>query len=166
MTHMNRALSGIATAAFAIVCLWAPAYGAADAAQLDRMFPKSTLQIATPDARLHPVKVWVADTMERRARGLMFVKHLEDSEGMLFIYERPQPVSMWMKNTLIPLDMLFVAADGKIIRVAANTKPHSLDTIDSQGDAIAVIELKGGMAAKLKITEGARVLHPLFNKRS
>jgi uncharacterized membrane protein (UPF0127 family) len=133
-----------------------------DAAQLDRAFPRTTLKIATPNARLHTIKAWVADTYERRARGLMFVKHLEDDEGMLFIYERPQEVGMWMKNTFIPLDMLFVDAAGKVIRVAENTEPHSLTTISSQGSALGVIELKGGTAQRLGIVPGARVMHAAF----
>jgi uncharacterized membrane protein (UPF0127 family) len=151
----------------AVVCLcaalWLAPQAFADtssAAQLDRLFRRSTLQIATPDARLHTFKVWVADDPERRARGLMFVKQLAPDEGMLFIYDEPQAVSMWMKNTFIPLDMLFVAADGKIINVAENTKPHSLDTITSQGDALAVVELNAGTAARLKIAKGARVMLP------
>ncbi len=162
MTSMNRWVTSL-ICAFSALWFTTPALGdASDAAQLDRIFKKSTVQIATPDARLHTFKVWVADDIERRSRGLMFVKQLADNEGMLFIYEQPQEVSMWMKNTFIPLDMLFVAADGKVIRVAANTEPQSLKTIDSQGDAIAVIELKGGTAAKLRIAKGARVMHAVF----
>lgn len=133
-----------------------------DGTQLDRIFRRSSLQIATPDARLHTFKVWIADDYERRARGLMFVKQLADDEGMLFIYEQPQSIGMWMKNTFIALDMLFVAADGKVINVAANAEPHSLKTIESRGDALGVIELKAGTAAKLHIAKGARVMHAAF----
>ena len=136
-----------------------------DSAQLDRVFRKGTLQIATPDARLHTFKIWLADDPERRARGLMFVKHLADNEGMLFVYEQPQPVGMWMKNTFISLDMVFVAADGKVIRVAENTEPHSLKTIESNGDALGVVELKAGTAKRLRIAKGARVMHPAFDDR-
>lgn len=138
---------------------------ASETAQLDRLFPRSTLQIATPNARLHKFNVWLADDTERRTRGLMFVKHLADDEGMLFVFEQPQPISMWMKNTYISLDMLFVAADGKIVRVAANTEPMSLKTIESGGPALAVIELKAGSAARLHITKGARVTHPAFGSK-
>jgi uncharacterized membrane protein (UPF0127 family) len=72
---------------------------------------------------------------------------------------------MWMKNTYIPLDMLFVAADGKVIRVAANTQPLSLQTIESGGPALAVIELKAGTAARLRIGKGARVMHGVFGSK-
>ena len=156
----------IAVLLYLCITLVAPSSAHADttgAAQLDRLFRKDTLQIATPDARLHSFKVWLADDPERRARGLMFVKHLADNEGMLFIYEQPQPVGMWMKNTFIPLDMVFVAADGKVIRVVENTEPHSLKTIESNGDALGVVELKAGTAARLRIAKGARVLHPAFD---
>lgn len=147
----------------ALAALAAPALAAADdAAQLDRIYRRSTLKVATPDARLHTFKVWLADDNERRARGLMFVKHLADDEGMLFIYDRAQPIAMWMKNTFIPLDMVFVAADGKVINVAENTEPHSLKTIESNGDALGVIELKAGTAKKLRIAKGARVMHAAF----
>lgn len=133
-----------------------------DAAELDRSFPRSTLQIATPDARLHKFKVWLADEPRRRERGLMFVKQLADDEGMLFVYEQPMGISMWMKNTFIPLDMVFVAADGKVINVVENTEPQSLKTIDSAGAALGVVELKGGTAKKLRIAKGARVMHAAF----
>ena len=136
-----------------------------DAAQLDRVFRRSKLQIATPDARLHTFRVWLADDPERRARGLMFVKQLADDEGMLFIYEQPQPIGMWMKNTFIPLDMLFVAADGKVIRVVENTEPLSLKTIESGGIVRGVIELPAGTAAKLRIVKGAQILHPAFSSQ-
>lgn len=134
----------------------------ADAPQLDRLFPRSTLQIATPDARLHTFNIWVADDDKTRQRGLMFVQKLADDEGMLFLYPQPTRAGMWMKNTYIPLDMLFVAADGKVMHVAQNTEPHSLKTIEAPVDVIAVIELKGGTTARLHIAKGARVMHPAF----
>jgi hypothetical protein len=81
---------------------------------------------------------------------------------MLFLYPEEQAIGMWMKNTCISLDMLFVAADGRVTRVAENTTPHSLTTISSGGPARGVIELKGGTAARLGIRAGARVEHPSF----
>jgi uncharacterized membrane protein (UPF0127 family) len=134
-----------------------------DAADLDRTFRRSTLQIATPDARLHKFNVWIADDEARRARGLMFVQHLAAQDGMLFVYPQPQAIAMWMKNTFVPLDMLFVAADGKVVTVVANTEPHSLKTIESGGIVLGVVELAGGTAARLKIAPGAQVIHPAFS---
>ena len=157
---------------FSAICLLLMMFGAAgadtrkadatDAADLDRIFARSTLQIATPDAKLHRFNVWIADDDPRRARGLMFVKHLSAQDGMLFVYPQPQPVGIWMKNTFIPLDILFVAADGKVTRVVANAEPHSLKTMDSGGMVLGVIELAAGTAARLKIAPGARVIHPAF----
>lgn len=77
---------------------------------------------------------------------------------MLFIYPQPQPVTMWMKNTYVPLDMLFVAADGKVIKVVQNTEPLSLKTIESGGIVLGVVELPAGTAARLKIAAGAQVI--------
>ncbi|HEY4366435.1 MAG TPA: DUF192 domain-containing protein [Steroidobacteraceae bacterium] len=134
-----------------------------DAEQLDRMFERSTLQIATPDARLHTFHIWIADNDARRERGLMFVRQLEPDAGMLFIYESPQSIAMWMKNTKIPLDMLFVAANGRVMRVAEHTEPESLKTIESGSNVIGVIELNAGTAAKLNIKAGAVVMHPAFS---
>jgi uncharacterized membrane protein (UPF0127 family) len=130
--------------------------------QLDRAFTRSTLKIATPDARLHTFKIWIADDAERRARGLMFVERLDEDAGMLFVYPRVEPVSMWMKNTHIALDMLFVGPDGRVEHVVENTTPLSLDTIESKAAVRAVVELKGGVAKRLKIRPGAKVIHPAF----
>jgi hypothetical protein len=132
--------------------------------QLDQLFPESTLQIATPDARLHAFRIWIAQDDARRARGLMFVRALQDDHGMLFLYPKEQRIAMWMKNTFIPLDMLFVRADGRIEQVVENTTPHSLATIESKRPVLAVIELKAGTAARLHIRQGAQVMHPSFRK--
>lgn len=131
--------------------------------QLDQHFPRSSLQIATPDARLHKFDIWVADDDARRARGLMFVTKLPEQKGMLFIYPKAQPVAMWMKNTHIPLDMLFVRADGRVARVVENTTPMSTKTIESGEPVLAVIELAGGVAKRNNIRVGAQVIHPAFS---
>lgn len=134
----------------------------ADSRRLDGIFPRSTLTIATPDARLHTFKVWVADNDSRRSLGLMHVKELAADAGMLFIYPQPRQIAMWMKNTYLPLDMLFVAADGRVANVIANTVPHSLQTIESRAQVLGVIELKAGTAARLHIGAGARLQSPVF----
>jgi uncharacterized membrane protein (UPF0127 family) len=136
---------------------------ATDATELNRIFRRDTLQIATPDAKLHKFNIWVADDEDRRARGLMFVKHMNAGDAMLFVYPRPHAIAMWMKNTFIPLDVLFVASDGKVTRVVQNTEPHSLKPIGSGSDVLGFVELAAGTAARLKITEGARVIHPAFS---
>jgi len=105
----------------------------------------------------HRITVEIADTPEARSRGLMFRETLADDRGMLFLYPAPREVSMWMKNTLIPLDMLFVSKDGRIVRVARNAQPHSLTTIPSGEPVIAVLEIGGGRSAALGVRAGDRL---------
>ncbi len=120
-------------------------------------FPKSVIEIATPDAKVQRFNVWVADTEPHREQGLMFVKFLAEDSGMLFVYSQPRQISMWMKNTLIPLDMLFVDAHGRVQQIIANARPLSLDILSSKKPAQWVIELNGGAAEAHGITAGARV---------
>lgn len=103
-------------------------------------------------------KVEVARTDAERARGLMFRKSLAADGGMLFISDTQQLVGMWMKNTFIPLDMLFIDRRGRIINIAENAKPQSLDIIRSAGPVVAVLEVAGGTAARLGLRPGDRVL--------
>jgi uncharacterized membrane protein (UPF0127 family) len=132
------------------------------APSLDETFPKTQLKIATPDARLHRFDVWVAQDDAHRERGLMFVKHMPPDAGMLFVYSAPRTVSMWMKNTVLPLDMLFVNGVGKVEKVVENTTPFSLQTIDSGVPVVAVIELNAGTCSRLHIRAGASVIHAFF----
>lgn len=120
-------------------------------------FPQATVVIATPDARVHRFKVWVADTAAHREQGLMFVKQLPEDRGMLFVFPNAARVSFWMKNTFIPLDMIFIRTDGRVDTVAANTTPHSLDLVTPRGEVQQVLEIKGGLAHKLGIQAGALV---------
>jgi uncharacterized membrane protein (UPF0127 family) len=90
----------------------------------------------------------------------MFVRSLPAARGMLFVHPSPRPISMWMKNTYIPLDMVFIDVRGRIQQIIANTKPHSLDLVRSTAPAIAVLELAGGEAQRLGLKPGQRVIHP------
>jgi uncharacterized protein len=155
-------LARIVLALLAALLMSVAAADSKDGARLDQIFSRASLQIATPDARLHRFRIWVADDDQRRSLGLMFVKHLEDDQGMLFVYPSAQAISMWMKNTYIPLDMLFVRDDGRIQKVVANTTPLSLETIECKEPVVAVIELKAGVAQKLKIVPGSWVQHENF----
>lgn len=128
----------------------------------DLTFPKSRLTIETADNRFE-FQVELALTPQQRARGLMFRTDLPESGGMLFDFETPRPVTMWMRNTYIPLDMLFIDDDGRITRIAADARPLSDRTISSGGPVRAVLELRGGLAEELGIRPGDRVLHPLFS---
>lgn len=107
-------------------------------------------------------QVELADTPETRQRGLMFREKLASDRGMLFDYHKPRMVFMWMKNTLIPLDMLFLSETGIIVTIETNTVPHSLETISSKIPVRAVLELKAGIVEKFDIQVGDRVSHKIF----
>lgn len=104
----------------------------------------------------------VARSSSEKSRGLMFRTKLKPGFGMLFPYETPKPVSMWMRNTYISLDMIFVTADGRIHRIEERAQPHSDKIINSQGVVSGVLEIGGGEAARLKIRVGDMVLYSHF----
>ena len=114
----------------------------------------------TAGAQTHRFTVEVAASEAQQSRGLMFRTSIAPDAGMVFPFTPPRYASFWMKNTLIPLDILFVRADGSIDRIAENTVPESLEPVSSGGDVIAVLELAGGTAARLNITESAIVRWP------
>ncbi|UQD76922.1 DUF192 domain-containing protein [Bradyrhizobium japonicum] len=109
--------------------------------------------------------VEMATTEEEKQTGLMYRKELADGKGMLFDFKPEQEVSMWMKNTYVSLDMIFIRADGRILRIAENTEPLSTKIISSQGPARAVLEVVAGTAQKYGIRPGDRVGHPLFGTK-
>lgn len=100
-----------------------------------------------------------------RSRGLMFRRHMAPDHGMLFDFERDEPVTMWMKNTYLPLDMVFIRPDGTVSRIAADTEPLSTAIIPSGSPVVAVLELNAGTAARLGLQAGDRVEHPMFKAR-
>jgi uncharacterized protein len=106
--------------------------------------------------------VEVADDGEERARGLMFRAEMARSSGMLFIYPAPQRASFWMKNTLIPLDMIFADGTGRVTRVHSNAVPGDLTPIDGGEGVVAVLEINGGLAARIGIAPGTELRHPAF----
>lgn len=107
--------------------------------------------------KLHRFDVEVARTPEEQSKGLMFRKELPPDGGMLFLFDPPQVASFWMKNTVIPLDMIFIRPDGTIAHIAANTEPYSLQPVSSGQLNSAVLEIAGGRAAELGIAENDRV---------
>jgi uncharacterized membrane protein (UPF0127 family) len=118
--------------------------------------PRRALEIITK-AQRQIFEVEVASTREQRARGLMFRKAIPERDGMLFDFGRDQEIRMWMKDTLIPLDMIFIESDGRILRIEQNAEPESLRLISSGGQACAVLEVKAGTATKFGISVGDRV---------
>jgi len=119
-------------------------------------FPRTTLAI-TAHGHRDRFEIWIADTPVRQEQGLMFVRDLPASQGMLFPQDSPQVAHFWMKNTYIPLDMIFVGEDGRIAKIIANARPFSLDVLSSDVPVIAVLEIRGGEAHELGIGVGDRV---------
>jgi hypothetical protein len=127
-------------------------------------YPQGTLQILAADGGRHTFRIWIADTPARQMQGLMFVRDLPAEQGMLFVHREPLVASMWMKNTFIPLDMLFIDARGRVVSIAESTTPHSLDTISAGRPVTGVLELRGGEVARRGIRRGDRVLHQHFQR--
>ena len=131
--------------------------GSTEAAKSASGLSVVALDIRTVSGKSHSFKVEVARTDAEQARGLMFRESLAPDAGMIFPMDPPRPASFWMKNTVIPLDMIFVRPDGVIARIAAETVPYSLDPVDSGEPVAAVLEIAGGRAAQLGISEGDKV---------
>lgn len=115
---------------------------------------------------VHALEVEIAATPEQQSVGLMFRTHLADDKGMLFTHPEPRELTMWMRNTYIPLDMVFIRADGTVHRIEARTEPLSERVIASKGPVSAVLEIAGGNAARLGLKAGDRVVHPAFRAPS
>ena len=110
----------------------------------------------------HDFRIELAVTPEQRAQGLMHRRSLAPDAGMLFVYARTREVAMWMKNTFVSLDMLFISAEGEVVRIAERTEPLSLTTIRSGSPVKGVLEVVAGTVARLGIRPGDRILHPAF----
>jgi uncharacterized membrane protein (UPF0127 family) len=152
----GRLMASLAAASAVLVILCANPPARAASVQPLEIVTKSGVQVFS---------VEMATTEEEKTTGLMYRKELPDGKGMLFDFSPEQQISMWMKNTYIPLDMIFIRADGRILRIAENTEPLSTKIISSGGLAKGVLEVIAGTAQKYGIQPGDRVAHPLFNKR-
>ena len=128
-------------------------------------FFSAPLSISTSEGTRNLV-VYLAVNDRQRARGLMHVRKLPPDYGMLFLYDHERPLSMWMKNTYIPLDMLFIRADGTIESIVENTEPHSLKSIPSSGNAMAVLELNAGSVKQFGIKPGDKVHYRAFKHKA
>ena len=147
-----RLAAALVVAASAGLAALAPAHAAGQA----------TIEIVSKNG-VHPFSVELAANDAERARGLMFRKSLPEGQGMLFDFKRESPVSFWMHNTYISLDMIFIAGDGRIVHIVENAKPESDDLIPSGGPVRAVLEVIAGTAQKLDIAPGDRVTGSIFN---
>ncbi|NWG24181.1 MAG: DUF192 domain-containing protein [Pseudorhodoplanes sp.] len=122
---------------------------------------QKTVEIVSRNG-VHVFTVELATTEAERTQGLMYRRELPEGHGMLFDFQRDQELGFWMKNTYIPLDMIFIRGDGRIWRIAENTVPLSTKIVPSNGAVRAVLEVIGGTARKLGIAPGDRVAHPIF----
>ena len=142
---------------------WLSALGGWADPAADEAFPRSALQI---HSRSGPnwFNIRIADTEAHRELGLMFATHLPSDEGMLFPEDKPRIMTMWMKNTLIPLDMLFIDTHGRIVCLLANAKPESLDLLTCDKPVKAVLEIGGGEAQRRGVKVGDTVTHSTFHR--
>ncbi len=124
----------------------------------------SPLEIVAADGKTHHFTVEIADTEETREQGLMFRERLGPDAGMLFDFKEPLEVAFWMKNTPIPLDMLFIDRGGRIVSIAERTVPYSLTPIGAGQPVLAVLELNGGTASRLGIKPGDKVIQAIFQR--
>jgi len=131
---------------------------AATPARLLADFPTTSIVILNDDGPCVLLDVWVAASPKNRSRGLMFIEELGTYEGMIFLYQQPIDVTMWMKNTLIPLDMFFIRSDKTVARITENTTPLSTETIYSGEPVQMVLELAGGSAARWGFKPGNTIL--------
>jgi uncharacterized membrane protein (UPF0127 family) len=138
-----------------VLFLAAPARVPARAGELD------SLEIVTSTGR-HAFQVEIASNDATREHGLMDRRYMAPDHGMLFEFDREAPVAFWMKNTYIPLDMIFIAPSGVVTHIAANAEPLSERVIPSGGPSVAVLELDGGMAASIGLKVGDKIRHPFF----
>lgn len=155
-----RCRSILIAAVLALAACLAPVLARAQLAA----FGKSELTIVTAGGNQH-FTIEEAKTPEQMTQGLMYRRAMPADAGMLFEYEHPQPAAFWMKNTLIPLDMLFIATDGTVLDIHERAVPLSLDPIGTDQPVLAVLELNGGTVSRLGIKRGDKVDHPLFAKR-
>jgi uncharacterized protein len=165
---LRRALGALLLAVVALVAAGSPAPARAQDEGRESLlelssFPRSTLTIHSatrPDA--HVFRIWLADTPARQQQGLMYVRDLPAEEGMLFLDRQSRVWGMWMKNTFIPLDMVFIDARGRVAAIFERTVPQSLQTVSHPKPVKAVLELRGGEAARRGLRVGDRVDHPAF----
>ena len=141
-----------------ILCCGLLLAGQGGEGDLDSAFSRDTLLIAASEHACHVFEVYLALTPAQHSRGLMWVRYLPPFTGMLFIYPQQRTLSMWMKNTYIPLDILFIRADGSIANVATDTVPLTLDSVTAIEPLNYALELNAGVTERLHIDSGSTVI--------
>ena len=126
-------------------------------------FESGTLTLKT-DSGPHSFNIEIANTGGERVLGLMYRRELSADAGMLFLYDPPQPITMWMRNTILSLDMIFIGTDGKVHRIESHTEPFSTEVISSDGAVQGVLEVNAGTAAKIGLKPGDEVVFPGLRK--
>lgn len=147
-----------ALATLGAACEPRPAADENNASGLDALFEKESLIVISDDGKRHDFDVYIAADFEQQRRGLMFVRKLPETTGMLFVYENAGVRSMWMKNTYIPLDMIFARADGSVSSVIHDTVPQTLDSQSAIEPVSLVLELNAGTARRLKIGKHSKLI--------
>jgi uncharacterized protein len=135
-----------------------PTLAMAQQQQASQTFATGSLTIRTAAGKSYPFTIEIAVTDPQREQGLMFRKEMADDHGMIFDFGQPRRVQMWMENTILPLDMLFIQGDGTISHIRENAVPYSRDIIDSRGDVKYVLEINGGRAKALGLKVGDKVI--------
>ena len=148
--------------ALALLLLVGLAVAGPAAAQRGAGFERSPLVIETAGGKAQAFTVELALSAEQQVQGLMYRREMAADAGMLFVYDRPQLLSMWMRNTYLPLDMLFVAAGGRVAQIVERTVPLSTTIVTSRERVVAVLELNAGTVARLGLARGDTVRHALL----
>ena len=158
---VGAALLAIAAASAGAV-FWADQRASKEAAEgTESALHEERLELVTASG-VHALDVEIAATPDKQALGLMFRTSLPDSKGMLFQHDTPHELTMWMRNTYISLDMVFIRADGTVHRIETRTEPLSERIISSEGQVAAVLEIAGGSAERMGLKAGDKVRHPYF----
>jgi len=158
---VTRAALYLAAAALAAACANTPT----PTPDAFRTLPQAEIEVATA-VGTHRFRVWIAADDRSRTRGLMFVREMPADRGMLFIFQVPQPAAFWMKDTYLPLDLIFIDPLGRVLNIARDARPFSLAPIESDGPVIAVLELSAGTAARIGLAPGDRVEVPSLRTTS
>lgn len=156
LRHLMPVLAVLVTACANAAGSSAPLFPGLEQAELEAVTRSGT----------HRFKVWIAADDRSREQGLMEVRALPADHGMLFLFDRPQPVAFWMKDTYLSLDIIFITAEGRVMNVAPHARPLSFDPIESEGPVTAVLELIAGTAEDIGLQPGDRIIYTATGART